>query len=172
MTLLRWVENVGAMTLSLAVGAHNESCVLSLISALPANSHRSMETFANARWFQAAESAQEIRDPKSYPSCALAFLISHEIAKYLERLGSRHSCSPLLSPCALGSQCDLRFDSKNDCVNLFGVQRSMFDQCIGNRQHSTENATTIIMQSAAEMPSARARNAGIAFMVQAGARTL
>src|SRR5713226_1831371 len=89
MTLLRWVENVGAMTLSLAVGAHNESCVLSLISALPANSHRSMETFANARWFHAAESAQEIRDPKSYPSCALAFLISHEIAKYLERLGSR-----------------------------------------------------------------------------------
>src|SRR5260370_33770949 len=101
MTLPRWVENVGAMTLSLAIGAHNESCVLSLISALPAHSHRSMETFADARWFEAAESAQEIRDPKSYPSCALAFLISHEIAKYLERLGSRHSCSPLISPCAL-----------------------------------------------------------------------
>ena len=61
------------------VGAHNESRALSLMSALPVNSHRSMETFASARWLQTAESAQEIRDPKSYPFCALAFLISREM---------------------------------------------------------------------------------------------
>ncbi len=55
------------------VGAHNESCALSLMSALQVNSHRSMEAFASARWRQTAEGAQETRDPKSYPCCALAF---------------------------------------------------------------------------------------------------
>ena len=61
------------------VGAHNESRALSLMSALPVNLHRSMEAFASARWPQTAESAQETRDPKSYPCCALAFLISREM---------------------------------------------------------------------------------------------
>src|SRR5450631_1708889 len=60
-------------------GAHNESCALSLMSALPVNSHRSMEAFASARWLQTAESAPETRDPKSHPSCAPAFLISGEM---------------------------------------------------------------------------------------------
>jgi hypothetical protein len=36
------------------VGAHNESCALSLMSALPVNLHRSTEAFASARWLQTA----------------------------------------------------------------------------------------------------------------------
>ena len=39
--------------------------MLSLMSALPVNSHRNMEAFASARWLQTAESAQETRDPGS-----------------------------------------------------------------------------------------------------------
>jgi hypothetical protein len=61
------------------VGAHNESSALSLMSALPVNSHRSMEAFAAARWLQMAASAQETGDSKPYPCCAPAVLISSEM---------------------------------------------------------------------------------------------
>jgi len=62
------------------------------MSALPVNSHRSMEAFASARWFQTAESAQETRDPKSYPSCALALLISREMQRALIQGDTRNPC--------------------------------------------------------------------------------
>jgi hypothetical protein len=75
------------------VGAHNESCALSLMSALPVNSHRSMEALASARWLQMAESTQETCDPKSYPSCPLAFLISREMQSALIQGDTRNPCS-------------------------------------------------------------------------------
>ena len=76
----------------LFVGAHNESCALSLMFALPVNSRCSMEAFANARLLQTAESAQETRDPKSYPSCALALLISREMQRALIQGDTRNPC--------------------------------------------------------------------------------
>jgi hypothetical protein len=63
------------------------------MSALPVNLHRSMEAFASARWSQTAESAEETRDPKSYPCCALAFLISRELQGALIQGDTRNPCS-------------------------------------------------------------------------------
>ena len=75
----------------LFVGAHNESCALSLMSALRVNSHRSMKAFASARWLQTAESAQETRDSKSYPCCC-GGLISREMQPALMQGDTRNPC--------------------------------------------------------------------------------
>ena len=102
------------------VGAHNESRALSLMSALPVNSHRSMETFASARWLQTAESAQETRDPKTHSSLHANGFDFTRNAKCLEQLSARNGIGPLPAPRVLDFQRALRLTDGNVLVDLFG----------------------------------------------------
>jgi hypothetical protein len=103
-----------------SVGARNESCMLSLMSALPVNSHRSMKTFAIARWFPNAEGAQETRDPKTHSSLHANGFDFTRNAKCLEQLSARNGIGPLPAPRVLDFQRALRLADGNVLVDLFG----------------------------------------------------